>query len=318
MLGRRHLLGMGLASGLLAACAKPTQTVHVRVGYQKSGVLLLAKARGGLEAALSPLGSVRVEWLEFVAGPPMLESMRAGAIDIGAVGDTPPIFAQAGGVPFVYAGAIPNADAAEAVIVPAASPIKAVADLRGVKVGLTKGSSSHLLLIEALKTANLTMTDIKPVFLAPPDAASAFAAGAIDAWAIWDPYLALAENRGPTRTLIDRGALPPSNSYILAYRPFAEKTPKVLSAVLDFLAAQSAWGNAHVADAAAIMASQTGLPVSIATQALRRAPLALTPVTAKVVERQQAAADLFSRQGFIPAPVTVADAVWSGWPGAPS
>ena len=286
--------------------------------YQKSGVLLLAKARGGLETALASLGPVKVEWLEFVAGPPMLESMRAGAIDIGAVGDTPPIFAQAGGVPFVYAGAIPNADAAEAVIVPAASPIKTVADLRGAKVGLTKGSSSHLLLIEALKTANLTMADIKPVFLAPPDAASAFAGGALEAWAIWDPYLALAQSRGPTRTLIDRGGLPPSSSFILSYRPFADRSPKVLSAVLDFLAAQSAWGNAHVDEAAQIMATQTGLPLSIATTALRRAPLAPAPVTARVIERQQSAAEAFYRQGFIPAPVKVADAVWSGWSGSPA
>jgi len=310
---RRHMLGAGLAAALVGACAPKAAAIKIRIGYQKSGVLLLARARGGLEADLAALGPVSVEWNEFVAGPPMLEAMRAGAIDIGAVGDAPPIFAQSAGDPIVYAAAVPNADAAEAVIVPAASPIRSLHDLKGLKVGLTKGSSSHLLLLEALKSAGMTMADIKPIYLAPPDAASAFSSGDVDAWTIWDPYLALAQHRAPTRTLIDRGQLPPSNSFILAYGPFAEGSPKALSAVLDFLAAESSWGDAHVEDAAQILSARTGIPLDISEQTLRRAPLELRPLDAFAVTRQQAAADAFYAQGFIPAPIRVQSAVWTGW-----
>lgn len=314
LIHRRRLLGGALAgAALVAGCRPRSQVAEIRIGYQKNGVLLLARARGGLEAALKPLGPVKADWVEFVAGPPMLEAMRAGAIDIGAVGDTPPIFAQSAGAPIVYAASVPDADAAEAVIVPAASPARSLRDLKGLKVGLTKGSSSHLLLIEALKSVGMTMADIKPVFLAPPDAASAFANASIDAWTIWDPYLALAQARAPTRTLIDRGALPRSNSYIVAYRGFAERSPKLLAGVLDFLAAQSAWGNANVDQAARIISTRSGIPDDIAVLALRRAPLAIQPMTEAVVSRQQAAADTFYAQGFIPAPVAVKDAVWTGW-----
>jgi sulfonate transport system substrate-binding protein len=310
---RRQLLGVALGGLILAACRPKAGPVRVRIGYQKSGVLLLAKARGGLEAALAGVGPVAVEWIEFVAGPPMLEAMRAGAIDIGAVGDTPPIFAQAAGAPIVYAAAVPDADAAEAIITPANSPIKQLAQIKGAKVGLTKGSSSHLLLIEALRSVGLSMTDIKPTYLAPPDAAVAFANGAIDAWAIWDPYLALAQRRGLTRALITRGALPHSSSFILAYRGFAERAPAVLGAVLDFLAVESDWSNAHVDEAAQIMSARTGIPYDVTLTAMRRAPFAITPLTPAIVQRQQAAADVFRHQGFIPARVSVGDAVWTGW-----
>ena len=310
---RRFLLTAGLAAGALAACHPKAAPTTLRIGYQKSGALLLAWARGGLEKALEPLGPVKIDWVQFVAGPPLLEAMRAGAIDIGAVGDAPPIFAQAAGAPIVYAAAVPNADAAEAVIVPEKSPLRTLKDIKGARVGLTKASSSHLLLIEALGSVGLTMADVQPKFLAPPDAASAFASGDLDAWAIWDPYLALAEHREPTRTLINRGGLQRSNSFILAWLSFAERSPKLLAAVLDFLNAESAWGDAHVDEAARIVAAQTGVPADISALTLRRAPLALQPMTPEVVAREQAAADIFLSQGFIPHPIKVADAVWTGW-----
>lgn len=312
-LDRRGLLAGLIAAPAVAACHPTAAVQTIRIGYQKNGVLLLARARRGLEEALKPLGPVKVEWIEFVAGPPLLEAMRAGAIDIGGVGDTPPIFAQSAGAPVVYAAAVPDADTAEAVITPAASPIRTLRDVQGARVGLTKGSSSHLLLIQALASVGLTMADVRPTYLAPPDAASAFASGSIDAWAIWDPYLAMAEQRAPTRTLVNRGGLPPSCAYLIAYRPFAERSPRLLAAVLDQLAKQSAWGNAHLAEAAAIIAARTGIPKDIAALCLKRAPLALKPVTPDIVARQQAAADIFHVQGFIPAPVVVRDAVWSGW-----
>ncbi len=310
---RRRMLECSLGAVLVAACQPKADTIKVRIGYQKNGVLLLARARGGLETALGSLGPVAVEWVEFVAGPPMLEAMRAGAIDIGAVGDTPPIIAQSVGDPIVYAAAAPNADAAEAVIVPAPSPIHGVRDLKGRKIAVTKGSSAHVLLIEALRSVGMTLAEVEPTYLAPPDAASAFSIGAVDAWAIWDPYLAMAQQRGPTRTLINRGGLPPSSAFILAYKPFAQRFPRILASVLDFLSAEAAWGNAHVQEAAQIISDRTGIAKEACLLMLRRAPLELRSLNSFVIARQQAAADTFYAQRLIPAPIDVRAAVWAGW-----
>jgi sulfonate transport system substrate-binding protein len=315
---RRGLVAGALALSALTACAPRAAPATIRIGFQKSGVLLLAKCRGGLEAALKAQGPVTAQWAQFVAGPPLIEALRAGAIDLGAVGDTPPILAQAAGADFVYAAALPNADAAEAVIAPESSPIRTVADLKGARVGFTRGSSSHLLVIEALKTAGLTLADIQPVYLTPPDGAGAFAKGAIDAWAVWDPFLALAQARGGVRVVVDRRSLSHSSSFILAWRPFAQRQPRLLAAALDFLASVAAWGVARPDAAAAIIAQQTGLAPAIALTVLRRAPLAIQPVTPPILARQQQAADLLNEAGFIPKPIAVAAAVWGGWKPSPT
>lgn len=304
-----------LAAGALAACAPSPKTAQriVRIGYQKNGVLLLAKSRGRLPGLLASAGVTRVEWAQFGAGPPLLEAMRAGAIDIGAVGDTPPIFAQAAGAPIVYVAVQPLTGAGQALVVPAASPVRAVADLKGKRVAFTKGSSAHLFTVQALGVAGLGLADITPVYLSPADAAGAFASGALDAWAIWDPFLAIAEKTQNARRILDGRGVAPTNAFYIAARRFAEQAPSVLSAVLDALAGEAAWGDAHQQEAGAIVQAATGLPADIVATSLRRGPLAVAPLTDMVVKTQQANADIFYRLGVIPAAVDVNAAAWTGW-----
>ena len=147
----------------------------LRIGFQKSASLLaLQKSQGTLEKRLAPLG-VAVKWVEFPAGPQLLEGLNVGAVDVGFVGEAPPIFAQAAGAKFVYIGNDPAAPEAEAIVVPKDSPIKAVADLKGKKVALNKGSNVHYLLVQARwKRRGLKYSDIQPVFLPPADARAAF------------------------------------------------------------------------------------------------------------------------------------------------
>ena len=164
----------------------------VTIGFQKYGNLILLKGRGGLESRLAPLG-FRVEWREFPSGPPLLEALNAGAIDFGHAGETPPIFAQAAGVPFVYVAYEPPAPKGEAILVPRNSPINTLADLKGKKIALNKGSNVHFLLVRALESAGVKYSEIEPIYLAPADARAAFERGAVDAWVIWDPFLAAAE-----------------------------------------------------------------------------------------------------------------------------
>ncbi|MDB5402877.1 MAG: ssuA, partial [Rhodopila sp.] len=98
-LSRRHLLtaGLSLPLGTLPRHrrADAADSKTLRVGFQKGEpVLMAARANKDLETLLAPKG-ISVEWVEFQFGLPMLEAMRVGGIDIGAVGDMPPIFAQA-------------------------------------------------------------------------------------------------------------------------------------------------------------------------------------------------------------------------------
>ena len=194
---------------LLAAVAASTATVAtpqawsqnagrvLRVGHQK-GWLSILKGRGTLEKRLAPLG-VKVTWTEFNAGPVQLEALNVGSIDFGDVGEAPPIFAQAAGAPLVYIGATVPRPALEAVIVPSGSPIRSVADLKGKRVAYNKGSNVQYFLVKLLEKNGLKYGDVQSIFLAPADARAAFERGAIDAWIIWDPFLAAAHSRGGAR-----------------------------------------------------------------------------------------------------------------------
>ena len=165
---------------------------EVRIGYQKYGTLILLKASGELEKRLDPLG-VKVTWSEFPAGPQLLEGLNVGGVDFGTTGETPPIFAQAANAKIKYIGYEPPAPRGEAIVVQSNSSIKKVADLKGKKVVLNKGSNVHYLLVRALENAGLKYSDVETVFLAPADARAAFERGSVDAWVIWDPFLAAAE-----------------------------------------------------------------------------------------------------------------------------
>jgi sulfonate transport system substrate-binding protein len=143
----------GIASGLTAMPAAAEDKV-VRIGYQQTGILVVAKQQGTVEKRLAKDG-VTVSWVQFPSGPPLLEALNAGSIDFGYTGDAPPIFAQAAGADLVYVAASPADGVGEALIVKPDSAVKTVAELTGKRIGLTKGSSAHNFLIVALEKASL-------------------------------------------------------------------------------------------------------------------------------------------------------------------
>jgi sulfonate transport system substrate-binding protein len=136
-LGTGTALAGGAAALLSSQAARAEGNAKtLRIGYQKYGNFVLLRARGTLEKRLAAQGT-SVQWLEFPAGPQLLEGLNAGAVDVGTVGETPPIFAQAAGVDFVYIASEPPAPRGEALVVPHDSPIRTDADLRGKKVHLS-------------------------------------------------------------------------------------------------------------------------------------------------------------------------------------
>jgi len=285
------------------------QTQVLRIGFQKSASLLtLQKSSGSLEKRLAPLG-VGVKWVEFPAGPQLLEGLNVGAIDVGYVGEAPPIFAQAAGASFVYIGYDPAAPQAEAIVVPRDSVLKSVADLKGRKVALNKGSNVHYLLVKALEKHGLKLSDIQPVYLPPADARAAFERGAVDAWVIWDPFLAAVEKQSGARLLQDGRGLVNNYSYYLAERGYAQNQPRIIQALFEDTQAQAAALKANIKAAAAAVAPLQGLEPEVVEKSLSRYQFGVKPLTAAVAAEQQKIADTFHALALIPKPIRVADAL---------
>ncbi|MDN7540293.1 sulfonate ABC transporter substrate-binding protein [Burkholderia cenocepacia] len=299
----------GLALGPLAAVPARAEAngTRLRIGFQKYGNFVVLKARGTLEKRLANQG-VTVQWLEFPAGPQLLEGLNAGAIDVGTVGETPPIFAQAAGVDFVYIGNEPPAPQSEAIVVLPDSPIRTVAQLRGKKVAFNKGSNVHYLLVKALEHAGLAYADIQPIYLTPADARAAFVQRSVDAWVIWDPYLAAAERQLGARVVANGDALVRNTQYYLAARKYAAAHPQVLRALLDEVDAVDHWARDHVPEVAAQLSPLVGLDAPTLEVALKRAGYGVQPITDATVAYQQNIADAFSTLKLIPGKLSVASA----------
>ncbi len=297
-------------AGLLALSVAPARAGGtVRVGYQKYGTLILLKEKAWLEPALARLGWT-VAWSEFTSGPQLLEAFNAGALDFATTGETPPIFAEAAGTPLLYVGTEPPAPKGEAIVVPPGSTIASVAELRGKHVALNKGSNVQAMLVRALEAAGLHWSDIAPVYLSPPDARSAFASGRIDAWAIWDPYLASAQADAGARIIADATGLVPNHQFYLASRPFAAAQPAIVQAILGQIAALDRWAAATPAEVAPLLAHGAGLPIPTVETALARLSYGVVPVTPDIVAQQQAIADSLRTLRLIPSAVDVGKDVW--------
>ncbi len=304
---------LGLALGLsVLSLSSAVQAEYnpklLRIGFQKSASLLaLLKAEGTLEKRLAAAG-IEVKWVEFPAGPQLLEGLNVGAIDFGYVGEAPPIFAQAAGANFVYVGHEETAPKAEALIVQKDSPIKDVADLKGRKIALNKGSNVHYLLVKLLEKHGLKYTDIQPVFLPPADARAAFERGSVDAWVIWDPYTAAARQQIGARILADGSGVVNNYAFLLAERQFASQRPEVIKELFESLQQTGQWINANYKTAAVRLAPLQGLDPAIVEQTIRNYSNIVKPISAPVIEAQQKLGDTFFELKLIPKAVVVREA----------
>ena len=311
---RRQSLGLlstavaGAFSWALPGLAQAQSKRVLRVGFQKYGTLIILKARGTLEQRLAPLG-IDVKWIEFPAGPQMLEGLNVGSLDYGVVGEAPPIFAQAAGADLVYIANEPAAPSGEAIVVPATSTVKKVADLKGKKVALNKGSNVHYLLVKALEQAGVKYSEIDTVFLPPSDARAAFERGSVDAWAIWDPFFAAAETQLGARVLVDGRGLVSNHQFYLASRSYAQQNPEVIQAFIEELAKIDAWGGQHIKDVAAILSPLIGLPPATVELAGNRFSYGVKAIDDKTIEEQQKIADVFASLKLIPKNIRVRDAL---------
>jgi sulfonate transport system substrate-binding protein len=280
-----------------------------RIGYQKAAnTLVLLKAHGTLEERLRPLG-IEVTWSEFTAGPQLLEGLNVGSIDFGYVGEVPPIFALAAGANLVYTAYELPTPEAEGILVSQGSPIHQIADLKGKKVAFNKGSDVHWLVVRGLQKAGLEYTDIQPVYLTPADARAAFQRGAVDAWAIWDPFFVAAQKQIDARILTNAEGITNRYQYFLSGREYAEKKPEILAIVMEELGTIGKWVRQNYQQAAAELAPIQGLDPEIIEAALRHYQHIYRPIDDTVLTDQQKIADTFYELKLIPKKISVRDAV---------
>jgi len=255
---------------------------------------------------------VQVAWKEFPAGPQMLEALAVGAIDFGAVGNTPPVFAQAAGKDLKYIGYEVVPQNAQALLIPADSSIRTLADLKGKRIAVQKGSSAHELLAKVLQKAGLSWQDIQPIWLPPADARAAFDKQSIDAWSIWEPYLSAAELDAKAKVLIDGQAFARTYSFYIANPQFIEQHPGATEKILQSLNTADQWVLQHQQQALKIYQQSTGLKQNIAQRVIdkRLKPSPIYSLKPEVVQAQQEIADLFQQVKLIPKSIQVSQVVW--------
>ncbi|PPB85824.1 sulfonate ABC transporter substrate-binding protein [Acinetobacter soli] len=298
---------------MLSGCAKEQKQAltTLNIGFQKYGLLPIVKQRGDLDQALKAQG-IQVKWVEFPAGPQLLEGLNVGSVVFGESGETPPIFAQAASPNLVYVANQPAAPNAEALIVQKNSPIQSIQDLKGKRVALNKGSNVHYLLLKLLEKNQLTLQDIQVVYLPPADARAAFEKGAVDAWVIWDPFFAAAEQQIGARVLATGQNLISNHQFYLADRKFAEQHPEVLKTVVQQLNQTTEWVKTHQDDAARLLEKPTALDFNILKTSISRMGFGVTPLSSEVIKQQQYVADAFYQQKLIPQPLKIQDAILTG------
>ncbi|MGL4315881.1 MAG: sulfonate ABC transporter substrate-binding protein [Pseudomonas sp.] len=306
---RRSLVAL-FAAAISFGAISQAQAETLRIGYQKYGTLVLLKAKGTLEKRLAEQG-VTVQWTEFPGGPQLLEGLNVGSVDFGVTGETPPVFAQAAGADLLYVAHEPPAPTGEAILVPKGSSIKSVAELKGKKVVLNKGSNVHYLLVRALEDAGLKYSDIQPVYLPPADARAAFERGSVDAWVIWDPFQSAAEHQLQARSLRDGSGLVDNHQFYLATRPYAEKNPQVINVLIEEIRGVGEWVKGNVNEATAQVAPLIGLSPEITRQAVERQGYGAQLITPDVITAQQKIADTFTDLKLIPKKLSIKDVIWT-------
>lgn len=292
-----------------AADTKVTKDITIRIGYQKYGTINILKANGALDQRLAEERNIKIEWTEFPGGPQLLEALNVGSIDLGHTGEAPPIFAQAAGAPLVYLAHEPESPKSEAVLIPKDSPIQSVADLKGKTVVLNKGSNVHYLLVKLLEQAGVAYSDVNVKFLPPADARAAFEQGSVDAWVIWDPFLAAAETATGGKILADGTGLVANHEFYIASRKFAENYPDLVELLLEEADKIDTWSKENQRELAELLSPQLGIDVESLVLAAGRRAYGIQPIDQNLIEAQQAIADTFHALDLIPKKLEIRDAI---------
>lgn len=294
---RRLLLALGLLLSL-AACGRGVggEADTLRVGSQRGGTKSVMLASGALQGA-----PYKVEWSEFPAAQHLLEAIGGGAVDVGLVGDAPFMFAYQSGSRIRAVGAQyvkKQPPGALALVVPAGSPARTLADLKGATIATTRGSVGHYLALRALAAAGLPADWLKFSFLSPGDAKAAFSSGAVAGWSVWTPYLAAALKE-KARIIADGADLLTVYGFDVANEDAIAHKRALLADYLRREGKALAWAHDNPDAYAAVLAKETGMPLDIARDyAIKNARLSM-PLDDTVIAAQRRVLEDFRNAGAV-------------------
>ncbi|WP_186194507.1 ABC transporter substrate-binding protein [Burkholderia gladioli] len=314
---RRRFLQSGAAGTGLALLPALGATAFAQSGPRP--VLKAGDQKGGLRALLeaaNALGGLPydIQWTEFPAAAPLAEALNAAAVDCGPIGDAPLIFALSSGAR-VKAIAANRSDAyGTAVMARPDAAMRGAADLKGKRVGTTRGSIGHYVTLKALDAAGLPPSAVDFRFLPPADTMLALATGSIDAWATWEPYTALAETSGRARVLVNGRGLSSGLSYIAATDTAIDGKRAVLQDFVRRVAGAQRWSYRHADAFSATLARIIGIPEAAARLQFERRATQWLPIDAPLVAEQQATADFYRKVGMLRQPLDVGPTFDRGFP----
>jgi sulfonate transport system substrate-binding protein len=236
--------------------------------------------------------------------------MNAGKVDIGTVGETPPIFSQAAGITEVIyiAGRVPSRGLGQGIIVRANSPIKKLADIKGKKVAFQRGSNAHYLLAKALKEVGLRISDVQVVGLTPSEARDAFIQNKVEVWVGGDPFLALVEKSIPIRNLRNASGINTLGGFYLGRREFITKNSELVRVFLEEADKVGEWADKNPKEVAQAFAPELKIDVDVLEKVSRRTTRRLRRLTPAIVAEQQKVADFYFEEKIIPRKINVKDA----------
>lgn len=304
------MLGYAMLSSSCVWAVDPS-VKELRIGFQKSSINFAIAKQQNLYAKEFP--NAKISWNEFPAGPQILEALAVGSIDVGVTGDTPPVYAQAAKKPLYYIAYEAAKPLASAILVPQNSKLTQLSQLKGKRIALQKGSSAHYLLVQAVRKAGLQWSDVQPIWLSPADARAAFQKGAVDAWAIWDPFFASAQLEDHAKILVSGQGLSPNYTFYLASPEFVQQHPQAVKGIIQQLNVADQWVQANRIATAQAIAKSTGLKPQVSQTFIDRRPRpsGAAPLSAKVISDQQQLANRFTELKIIPNNIDIKQAVWT-------
>lgn len=281
-----------------------SQLTTVTVGYQKGDPVDIAKQRGELVQKMKKKG-YQVVFKQFQDGSALLQALKAGSIDYARLGDSPPVSALAAGTKLTFVAAGSSKANGSAIVIKQSISISSIKDLKGKKVAYTKGTASEYMLLQALKKAGMSKSDITWVNMAQSAASVAFSKGKVDAWATWDPYTAQAELTQNGKILVTGKGLSKNRDYLVTMTSYQKKNSEVSSLLTKYLGEDMTWADTHHKQLITMLSKSLKLSKSVVTKMVDRRSYTMGAVTSNEIKEEQKIADVFYSEGLIKKQVTV-------------
>ena len=298
----------GCSSAGEASSANSDKKVVVNVGVQSTGLMLLIREKGWLDEAYKEVGA-EVKWSDFPSGPPHFEAMASDRLDFGAVGNGPVITAQAGKIDFKEFAILSPGNRGDGILVHADSEIKAITDLKGKKIGVAKGSSAYTFVYRAAVNVGLKPEELNLIQLQPDEAQAAFDSKAIDAWAIWEPYVSVNTDKGAVVLANGESENLTSPSFGIVRTKFVQQHPELVEIFVGVYAKALAWARENPEEAVQVIADKKNIEPELMKVVFEKADHTLEPITQEYIDGQQYTADLLYQTGGIKEKVDVSKVV---------